>query len=229
MDWKGLISVDPRVCHGKTGIAGARIRVSVALDNRAAGLSQDRERAEAQDTAARSRPFLQILQLKPDNAIPVEVILVTVAGGYGLGGDAGGLFQQIGVAPGAQQIPRAYGPGNFHGAVSRRIVGVLGQKYQVGIDEAAPGRPVELELAGKLRQFRGRDLNRGEQIQFVGDADNGTLVLPSFPHKGESDSNMDKQDRQDLGIGLERCLPPPYRHSRVSGNLAAACQDCGII
>lgn len=57
MGWKGLISIDPQVCHGKTDIAGARIRVSVALDNRAAGLSQDREWAETKDDAARSRPF----------------------------------------------------------------------------------------------------------------------------------------------------------------------------
>ena len=90
MDWKGLISVDQQVCHGEPGIAGARIRVSVELDNRAAGLSQDRERAETKTPPPALS--LQILQLKPDNAVPVEVILVTVAGGYGLGGDPGGLF-----------------------------------------------------------------------------------------------------------------------------------------
>ena len=41
MDWKRLISVDPQVCHGKPGIAGARIRASVVLDNLAAGLTPE--------------------------------------------------------------------------------------------------------------------------------------------------------------------------------------------
>ena len=41
MEWKGLISVDPQVCHGKPCIAGTRIMVSVVLDNLAAGLTPE--------------------------------------------------------------------------------------------------------------------------------------------------------------------------------------------
>ena len=42
--------------------------------------------------------------------------------------------------------------------------------------------------------------------------------LPSFPRKRESRTR-----------GLAGFPPYPYRHSRVSGNPAVACQDCGII
>lgn len=37
MDWRDRISVDPRVCHGKACVRGARVLVSVLLDNLAAG------------------------------------------------------------------------------------------------------------------------------------------------------------------------------------------------
>ena len=39
MNWSERISVNPNVCHGKAGIRGTRIMVSVVLDNLAAGLS----------------------------------------------------------------------------------------------------------------------------------------------------------------------------------------------
>ncbi|MDE2669693.1 MAG: DUF433 domain-containing protein [Chloroflexota bacterium] len=38
MDWREHITVDPNVCHGRACIAGARVTVSVILDNLAAGL-----------------------------------------------------------------------------------------------------------------------------------------------------------------------------------------------
>ena len=38
MDWRDLIVVDPRICHGKACIAGTRVMVSVILDDLAAGL-----------------------------------------------------------------------------------------------------------------------------------------------------------------------------------------------
>ena len=41
MNGKGYITADPQVCHGKPCIAGARIMVSVALDNLAAGLTPE--------------------------------------------------------------------------------------------------------------------------------------------------------------------------------------------
>ena len=37
MNWKGRISVDPNICHGKVCIKRTRIMVSVILDNLAAG------------------------------------------------------------------------------------------------------------------------------------------------------------------------------------------------
>jgi uncharacterized protein (DUF433 family) len=37
MDWHGLITVDPTICHGKACFRGTRILVSVVLDNLAAG------------------------------------------------------------------------------------------------------------------------------------------------------------------------------------------------
>jgi len=41
MRWQDYIVVDPNICHGKVCIKGARIMVSVILDNLAAGLSPD--------------------------------------------------------------------------------------------------------------------------------------------------------------------------------------------
>jgi uncharacterized protein (DUF433 family) len=38
-NWRQRISVDPAICHGKACIRGARIRVSVVVDNIAAGVS----------------------------------------------------------------------------------------------------------------------------------------------------------------------------------------------
>ena len=40
-DWQGRISVDPRICHGKTCIRGTRIMVSIILDNLAGGISRE--------------------------------------------------------------------------------------------------------------------------------------------------------------------------------------------
>ena len=37
MDWKDLISIDPRICHGKPCIKGTRIWVSLVLDFLASG------------------------------------------------------------------------------------------------------------------------------------------------------------------------------------------------
>ena len=37
MDWRGRISVDPNICHGRVCIKGTRVMVSVILDNLAAG------------------------------------------------------------------------------------------------------------------------------------------------------------------------------------------------
>ena len=39
--WRGRISIDPKVCHGKACIAGTRIMVSVILDNIAAGVPRE--------------------------------------------------------------------------------------------------------------------------------------------------------------------------------------------
>lgn len=36
-NWRGRISVDPSVCHGRVCIKGSRVMVSVILDNLAAG------------------------------------------------------------------------------------------------------------------------------------------------------------------------------------------------
>jgi uncharacterized protein (DUF433 family) len=41
MDWRGRISVDPRVCHGTACIRGTRVMVSVILDNIADGESAE--------------------------------------------------------------------------------------------------------------------------------------------------------------------------------------------
>ena len=37
MDWRGYITTDPNICHGKACIRGTRVMVSVILDNLAAG------------------------------------------------------------------------------------------------------------------------------------------------------------------------------------------------
>ena len=39
--WRGRISVNPKICHGKACIAGTRILVSVVLDNIASGVPRD--------------------------------------------------------------------------------------------------------------------------------------------------------------------------------------------
>jgi uncharacterized protein (DUF433 family) len=41
MNWKEHIIVDPKVCHGRACSKGTRIFVSVALDNLAAGMSEE--------------------------------------------------------------------------------------------------------------------------------------------------------------------------------------------
>jgi uncharacterized protein (DUF433 family) len=41
MDWTHRISVKPDVCHGRAGVAGTRVLVSVILDNLASGESPD--------------------------------------------------------------------------------------------------------------------------------------------------------------------------------------------
>lgn len=41
MNWRERISVDSEVCHGKAGIAGTRVMVSVILDNLAEGVERD--------------------------------------------------------------------------------------------------------------------------------------------------------------------------------------------
>lgn len=41
MNWRGHITVDPQVCHGKPCVAGTRVMVSVILGNLAAGQSVD--------------------------------------------------------------------------------------------------------------------------------------------------------------------------------------------
>ena len=40
-DWRGRISVNPKICHGKACIAGTRIMVSVVLDNLASGVPRE--------------------------------------------------------------------------------------------------------------------------------------------------------------------------------------------
>lgn len=42
MNWQERISIDPTVCHGEACIKGARIMVSVLLDNLAAGETPER-------------------------------------------------------------------------------------------------------------------------------------------------------------------------------------------
>lgn len=39
--WRGRISVNPKVCHGKACIRGTRVMVSVVVDNVAAGVSHE--------------------------------------------------------------------------------------------------------------------------------------------------------------------------------------------
>lgn len=46
MSWRDYISVDPNVMHGLACIVGTRIPVSVALDNLAARVSEERLLAE---------------------------------------------------------------------------------------------------------------------------------------------------------------------------------------
>lgn len=41
IDWRTRISSDPSICHGKACIKGARVMVSVVLDNLAVGLSPE--------------------------------------------------------------------------------------------------------------------------------------------------------------------------------------------
>ena len=41
MNWKDLISVDPKICHGKACITGTRVMVSVILDCLAADMSRE--------------------------------------------------------------------------------------------------------------------------------------------------------------------------------------------
>jgi len=41
MNWRERITVDPFVCHGKACIKGARIMVSVILDNLAEGINEN--------------------------------------------------------------------------------------------------------------------------------------------------------------------------------------------
>ena len=41
MDWRGRITDDPLVCHGKACIKGTRIMVSVILDNLAEGVTEN--------------------------------------------------------------------------------------------------------------------------------------------------------------------------------------------
>ena len=40
-DWRGRISVNPKICHGKACIAGTRVMVSVVLDNLASGVPRE--------------------------------------------------------------------------------------------------------------------------------------------------------------------------------------------
>ncbi len=41
MNWRDYISTDPAICHGQACIKGARIPVSVVLDNLGSGLDAD--------------------------------------------------------------------------------------------------------------------------------------------------------------------------------------------
>ena len=41
MNWQDYITVDPIVCHGSACIKGARVMVSVVMDNLVAGLTVD--------------------------------------------------------------------------------------------------------------------------------------------------------------------------------------------
>jgi uncharacterized protein (DUF433 family) len=41
MNWRGRISINPNVCHGKASIKGTRVMVSVLLDNLAEGESYE--------------------------------------------------------------------------------------------------------------------------------------------------------------------------------------------
>ncbi len=40
-DWRGKISFDPDICHGKACISGTRVMVSVILDNLAEGATAE--------------------------------------------------------------------------------------------------------------------------------------------------------------------------------------------
>ncbi|MFP3940656.1 MAG: DUF433 domain-containing protein [Thermoanaerobaculia bacterium] len=41
MNWRELITVDPKICHGRPCFAGTRILVTVVLDNLAAGIPSE--------------------------------------------------------------------------------------------------------------------------------------------------------------------------------------------
>jgi uncharacterized protein (DUF433 family) len=41
LEWQERISVNPQVCHGKACIRGARVMISVILDNLAAGVPHE--------------------------------------------------------------------------------------------------------------------------------------------------------------------------------------------
>jgi uncharacterized protein (DUF433 family) len=59
MDWRGLITVDPNICHGSACFRGTRVLVSLVLDNLAAG--------ESAESILRSYPSL------PPDAIAAAV------------------------------------------------------------------------------------------------------------------------------------------------------------
>lgn len=40
-DWRGKISFDPDICHGKACISGTRVMVSIILDNLAEGATPE--------------------------------------------------------------------------------------------------------------------------------------------------------------------------------------------
>ena len=55
MHWRGRISTDPKICHGKACITGTRVMVSVILDNLAAGESVEDIRRGYHSTIAAMR------------------------------------------------------------------------------------------------------------------------------------------------------------------------------
>jgi uncharacterized protein (DUF433 family) len=65
LEWQKRISINPLICHGKAGIRGTRVMVSVILDNLAAGVPHEE--------LLQSYPSLQELDIQAALAYAAEL------------------------------------------------------------------------------------------------------------------------------------------------------------